>query len=67
MTEIERMKRYIKRSKIDSNDRYCLLLSEVAALCRHEDFNSFCAMIETAFNYGRAKERCKAMKEGEKA
>lgn len=63
MTELERINRYIKRSKIDSNDRYCLLFSEAVALCRHEDLDGFCAMIETAFNYGRAKERCKAQRE----
>lgn len=63
MTEIERMKRYIERTKIETTDRYCLMFGEAMALSHHEEMDGFVNAIETAFNYGRAKERRKAQRE----
>lgn len=57
MSEIEKMERYIKRTKLDKNDRFFLTTPEAFELA-HKAFADTDFPIETivlAFNYGKAK------------
>lgn len=64
MSDIERMKRYIRRTKIDpkSRDLYTLRLSDIAALHDMPRFG-LCDVICMAFDYGMAKGYRMAKKE----
>lgn len=57
---IEKMKRYIDRTKIENADRYGIVLLEVQALIGMLSGDKFAA-ITLAFNYGMAK-GCRAAK-----
>lgn len=61
MTEIEKMKKYIERTKANISDRYEMDLLEVRALRREPDETD---AIYTAFLYGRAKGYRAAKAEG---
>lgn len=57
MSEIEKIKRYIERTKVSNTDCYKMNVCEVFELaskakCGGDEAFS---VIETAFNYGRAK------------
>ena len=57
MSEIEKMKRYIERTKLAGNDRFYLDTAEAFELA-HKATDSFESQIEVialAFNYGKAK------------
>ena len=55
MSEIEKMKRYIERTKLDKN-RMCLGFVEACALARGaKTADDALEMIALAFNYGKAK------------
>ena len=66
MTEIEKMKRYIERTKMDKNDRYYLGHVEVFAMLEkaHQNGDFPLDMIALAFNYGKAKGYRAAKAEG---
>jgi hypothetical protein len=57
MSEIEKMKRYIERTKLNENDRFCMDMHEAFELARQaRDSSGFTLeVIDLAFNYGRAK------------
>lgn len=68
MSEIERMRRYVEREKINTNDRYGLNADEGVALAKaaYEAEDLPLEIIDLAFRYGRAK-GCRAAKaEGRK-
>ena len=50
MTEIEKMKRYIERTKMDKNDRFYLDMAEA-----YESPSLPLDAISLAFKYGKAK------------
>lgn len=55
MTEIEKMQRYIERTKLDKN-RMCLDFSEACALAKEaKTADAALEMVALAFNYGKAK------------
>ena len=57
MSEIEKMKRYIERTKLDKSDRFHMDMVEALALA-HQARGSVDLLIEVitlAFNYGKAK------------
>ena len=57
MSEIEKMKRYIERTKLDKNDRFYLDMEEAfeLAIQAHESNDLPLETISLAFNYGKAK------------
>lgn len=56
MSEIEKMKRYIERTKMGKADNYCLVFGEAVELLHTAtDANSMFEIIALAFNYGKAK------------
>ncbi len=56
MSEIEKMKRYIERTKMGRADNYGLVFREVVELLHTAtDTNSMFEIIALAFNYGKAK------------
>lgn len=57
MTEIEKIKRYIQRTRLNEDDGYYLGHVEILALMTEASKDVNCAFeaINTAFNYGKAK------------
>ncbi len=57
MSEIEKMKRYIERTKLDKNDRFYLDMDEAFELAWQAQTSSDAPLevISLAFNYGKAK------------
>lgn len=57
MSEIEKMKRYIERTKMDKSDRFCLYWPETMELARTavQTKDDAIRVIALAFNYGKAK------------
>lgn len=57
MTEIEKMKRYIERTKMDKNDRFYLDMAEAFELAvqAYESTSLPVDAISLAFKYGKAK------------
>lgn len=57
MSEIEKIKRYIERTKVSNADSYKMNVCEVFELARQAKcgVNEAFSVIETAFNYGKAK------------
>ena len=57
MSEIEKMKRYIERTKMKNADKYCLLEREVCELFEKAkaDSNGMFDALTLSFNYGKAK------------
>lgn len=57
MTEIEKMKRYISRTKLDKGDRFCMNVGEAFELAAraHENNDLPLDIISLAFDYGKAK------------
>ena len=56
MSEIEKMKRYIERTKMGRADNYCLAHCEVLEMLNTAtDVNGIFHVIGLAFNYGKAK------------
>ena len=65
MSEIEKMRRYIERTKMGRADNYGLVFGEVVELLRAAtDTNSMFEIIALAFNYGKAKGYRAAKAEG---
>lgn len=66
MSEIEKMKRYIERTKLNDNDRFYLNMREAFELAiqarNSDDFPL--EVISLAFNYGKAKGYRAAKAEG---
>lgn len=64
MSELEKMERYISRTKIDPKARelYTMRMSEIHALHDHPGFGLY-EIICTAFDYGMAKGYRMAKKE----
>lgn len=64
MSELEKMERYISRTRIDpkARDIYTMRMSEIAALHDHPGFD-LCETICMAFDYGMAKGYRMAKKE----
>ena len=56
MSEIEKMKKYIKRTQMNGSDRFGLNWTETMELAQtiHTDDDAITA-IDLAFNYGKAK------------
>ena len=54
MSEIEKIQRYIERTRFPQNDYYCLSCQEIEAFHWEISRGSFRAML-TLFDYGRAK------------
>ena len=56
MSEIEKMKRYIERTKMNKSDRFCLCWPETTELVRtiHTSDDAI-EVIALAFDYGKAK------------
>ena len=56
MSEIEKMKRYIERTRMNKADNYCLVYGEAVELLKTAtDVNGMFEVISLAFDYGRAK------------
>lgn len=57
MTEIEKMQRYIERTKLDKNDKFCMGYCEAVELGRKmkEGDDSMLEAIGLIFDYGKAK------------
>ena len=57
MTEIEKMQRYIERTKLDKSDRFCLCWPEATEMARTavQSEDDALRVISLAFNYGKAK------------
>lgn len=57
MSEIEKMQRYIDRTKMKGAENYCLVYCEAVELGRkaRNDANNLLDVISFAFNYGKAK------------
>ena len=56
MSKIEKMKRYIERTKMNGAYNYCLVYSEAVELLHTAtDVNSMFEVIALAFDYGKAK------------
>lgn len=56
MSEIEKMKRYIERTRMGKAYTYCLVYGEVVELLHTAtDANSLFEVIALAFDYGKAK------------
>lgn len=57
MSEIEKMQRYIDRTKRKGADNYCLVYCEAVELGRKvlNDYDGLLDVISFAFNYGKAK------------
>lgn len=57
MSEIEKMKRYIERTKMNKADNYCLVYQEAVGLCNaaRRNGDSLMDVIALAFDYGKAK------------
>ena len=65
MSEIEKMRRYIERTKMGRADNYCLVHGEAVELLRTAtDVNSLFEIIVLAFDYGKAKGYRAAKAEG---
>jgi hypothetical protein len=66
MSEIEKMKRYIKRTKLNENDRFYMDVHEAFELARQARDSSGVTLevIALAFNYGKAKGYRAAKAEG---
>ena len=64
MSEIEKMKRYIERTKMGRAENYCLVYGEAVELLHTAtDTNSIFEIIALAFDYGKAKGYRAAKKE----
>ena len=56
MSEIEKMRRYIERTKMNGAYNYCLVYSEAVELLHTAtDVSSMFEVIALAFDYGKAK------------
>lgn len=56
MSEIEKMKRYIERTKMDKNYRFCMNFKEAVELSHMMRDTAIPAeIISLAFDYGKAK------------
>lgn len=68
MSEIEKMKRYIDRTKLpgDQKDKYCVYLGEIKEMCEYAQSDMFGALC-FLFEYGRAKGYRAAKAEGRAA
>ena len=57
MNEIEKMKKYIERTKLDKGDRFCLSWLEAMELSGEavQTKDAAFRIIALAFNYGKAK------------
>ena len=56
MTEIEKMKRYIERTKMGMADNYCLVHCEIVEMLNTAtDVDSMFDVITLVFDYGKAK------------
>ena len=56
MREIEKMRRYIERTKMGRADNYCLVFGEAVELLHTAtDANSMFEIIALAYDYGKAK------------
>ena len=57
MSEIEKIKRYIQRTRLNENDGYYLGRAEILALMTAASKDTDCMFktIATAFNYSKAK------------
>ncbi len=57
MSEIEKMKRYIERTKMEKADNYCLVYPEAVGLLNaaRRNGDSLMDVIALAFDYGKAK------------
>lgn len=57
MSEIEKMKRYIERTKMEKADNYCLVYPEAVGLfnAARRNGDSLMDVIALAFDYGKAK------------
>lgn len=66
--ELEKIQRYIERTKMGKDDRYELIYQEAAALYHeaYENFTNLVSIISLVFDYGKAKGYRKAMKKGKK-
>ena len=66
MSEIEKMERYIERTKLDKNDRFCLGWPEVMEMVSEalQTNDTAFRIITLAFNYGKAKGYRAAKAEG---
>jgi len=65
MSEIEKMKRYIERTKMGRADNYGLVFREAVELLHTAtDTNSMFEIIALAFDYGKAKGYRAAKAEG---
>ena len=65
MSEIEKMKRYIERTKRGRADNYCIVYGEALELLHTvTDTNSLFEIIVLAFEYGKAKGYRAAKAEG---
>lgn len=66
MTEIEKMKKYIERTKLDKNDRFCLSWPEAVEMSGEavQTKDAAFRIITLAFNYGKAKGYRAAKAEG---
>lgn len=65
MSEIEKMRRYIERTKMGRADNYCLVYGEAVELLHTvTDTNSLFEIIVLAFEYGKAKGYRAAKAEG---
>ena len=68
MSEIEKMKRYIERTKLNPNDRFYLDMAEAFELAMQalESKDIPLEVIALAFNYGKAKGYRAAKTEGKR-
>lgn len=57
MSKIEKMKRYIERTKMGKAENYCLVYGEAVELCHtaRDDYDSLLEIIALAFDYGKAQ------------
>lgn len=57
MSEIERMQRYIERTKMKGADNYCLVYGEAVEMIQvgQDTIDGLFDVISLAFNYGKAK------------
>lgn len=66
MTEIEKMKKYIERTKMRGADNYCLVYSEAIEMLNigQSTVNGLFDVVSLAFEYGKAKGYRAAKAEG---
>ena len=62
MNELEKIEKYIERTKIANKNKYCIYTDEAFALKHLAELNCYKA-IPLAFNYGQAKGYRAAKKE----